>query len=180
MTMGCTPSSHSSDQTGFAYGCRRNSSANDLPPLTQDQIDSGSTNRRPSIEMNGTHTGVQNNKDMRDSLVCLLFVICFNSNKFSFNSNFNSYIIWVIVWIKIINLNHNILYNENIFIIFNAKPLHSLIPNETWLYSWVTFLLNSIYVLHLVLRFLTVFLYSSHITSSFLTVCTTISMLALF
>lgn len=64
MIMGCTPSSHSSDQTGFAYGCARSSSATDL---NQEHCDAG--NRRTSLEMNGTHTGIHHNKDNRESLV---------------------------------------------------------------------------------------------------------------
>jgi hypothetical protein len=64
MIMGCTPSSHSSDQTGLAYGCARSSSATDL---TQEHYDGG--NRRTSLEMNGTHTGIHHNKDNRESLV---------------------------------------------------------------------------------------------------------------
>ncbi|XP_054160608.1 high affinity cAMP-specific and IBMX-insensitive 3',5'-cyclic phosphodiesterase 8B-like isoform X2 [Oppia nitens] len=64
MTMGCTPSSHSSDQTGFAYGCAQSSHS------------SGNEHdyRRTSIELNGNHTTtVCNNKEMRESLVLLVF-----------------------------------------------------------------------------------------------------------
>ena len=68
MTMGCTPSSQSSDQTGMAYG----TSANNLPAPNQQHCDSGSPNRRPSIEMNGSH------KDMREPLVSHPFLFYCN------------------------------------------------------------------------------------------------------
>ena len=73
--MGCTPSSQSSDQTGFAYGCGHSSSANEMA-RTQDRFDPTAQANRSSIEMNGTHTGVlPNNRVAKDSLVstCLLF-----------------------------------------------------------------------------------------------------------
>lgn len=65
MTMGCTPSSQSS-QTGLAYG--RSSSANDVSALTREHRDSQTANRS-SIEMNGTRTGPLPNRDTKDSLV---------------------------------------------------------------------------------------------------------------